>query len=429
MWKRFVSWAMLGLLCLPGLAWAQGTGAAVPAAEGASFALDAGERGLTLVRDPRDGSAVVWGSGEPRGLACVPEARAFVARQGEDGGELWRRDASSDPGGLFAGLTSFDPRHILTSTVREVAVDPITGQLYVAAEVWVAWRGGACEAGVATALGTLILALAPDGTPVRDVYLGAQPEGQAPAGALFEELCAADRLPQTIGRRIRVDAEGQVVVVGERREAAGVKELFSLRLSSDLRPPGEASFAWPSPVPNKVVVGPGPAPGPAPVDPQTICPPPYQANNSLESIRAVNATLSSSLESLYASDEGCVVKVTAEVGNPYGFITRSLVDANATTVHVHVHVEGLTPGNRLEIKLEDLAAGNGDLVLIREFTADAEGVVNVAFDFPEPGSSDPSLDAFINNLGEITMAVIEPVSFFIQDDDDEMECDMVQIDG
>ena len=229
-------------------AWILGLPCAVTAqpfdktAHGLELGKDAGHQAIAF--DSADDSLVIGGNLAVRQGGCPPMSRGYLTRQSEGGLVLWQQELPD----LFTQLTSLDPRHILSSTVHGVTVDPLTRDIFAVAEVLLAWQkpdgrwqdssmGGSCGSGTESARGTLVLRLAADGTLSNDTYLGVRPEGPAPTRLDCRNLCSAAEHPRLSGHDIAVSADGGIVVTGLRDEGEASKQPagdFVIRLFDDL---------------------------------------------------------------------------------------------------------------------------------------------------------------------------------------------------
>ncbi len=185
---------------------------AAMALAGATWAESAVEWTHTLATDATDGSTLVGGFATEETGGCIPVQRAYIARQAADGSELWR--TAIPPA---EGLDDLDSQHVMATTVHDATIDPQTGEIFATAEMLTTWQGATCPAGVASAIGTSVLRLAPDGTVLGDTYLGKRPAGLPTAAFGCDQRCAPDRLPQIIGRSVTIETDGLIQISGGRR--------------------------------------------------------------------------------------------------------------------------------------------------------------------------------------------------------------------
>lgn len=140
----------------------------------------------TVARDGWPASAIVGGHVGESAPACLSGTRAYLARYGEDGAELWRKldrptqaapCAAAGDCGLFADLASIDASYIVSSSVRQVLVDPGTGNLVVLSDVTTAWQVDGDKPHQTLAQGALVTRLSSEATLLADAYFGARPDG------------------------------------------------------------------------------------------------------------------------------------------------------------------------------------------------------------------------------------------------------------
>jgi len=157
-----------------------------------------------------------------------PLTRAWISSQQPDGSS-WQRWASpADDAGcpidgacqLSRNLRSISSRHILSSSIHAVIVDPNKKDLLVTGELLIGWQGGGCPSGLITTLGAFVWRLDSSGQVLDEAYWGPQPRGAPPTEPpRCFELCGAEPYDLFAGRGVRSTNEGGIVLSGLQRPA------------------------------------------------------------------------------------------------------------------------------------------------------------------------------------------------------------------
>ncbi len=229
---------------------------------------------------------------------------------------------------LFAGLQSFDLRHLLASAVSAVDIDPATGERIVAVDVLLGWEAAKEGGEVAAAQGVLVLRFSANGLLLRDAYFGSRPSGPPPTAPCL----GRSQLPSSTGLAatfVKVDPHGEILLRGRSLPSGSAREGLSIRMSSDLEV--LASSAEP---------------------PELLeCPSPISPN-TLISVKELAGTYLVGDASDLFSDDNCVLNIMP-IGHEFGIESGFQADLppEALTIHVDLNFfDGTTALVKFELK-------------------------------------------------------------------------------
>ena len=416
MWQVILGLVLVWVLSVPAT-----LGAEVAVEELAVAApwMEEADRTAARFLDLGDGTWLFVGSRATKRHSCAPAETTFVARRQPDGAEIWR--SQLPPAALSRGPASpgsLDPRYVLASKVHGLAVDTGDHEIFVVSEVLLAWAGGDCAAGVATAVGTWISRFSIDGELLADTYLGTRPAGP-PAGPFScSQRCAPDRLPQLAGRSIVVQPDDTIQIAGLRRPArsalgVGREEFFVKRLARDLGQPMAPSSGLAKTYPFNSGVG---------AEFCSISAP----GGHIVSINALpNTMLAGSYANLFNSDD-CVVAFTyASAPGPtteplYGIAAEFNVppDARSLVFSVDLTVPTYHIGPVM-MQLWDREVGDY-LTVLRLHPDSAGKIVQVAHPMAEPGR-------YVSAEGQVSTRLVAEYDPTVSGYEESIELDKLEI--
>ncbi len=191
-----------------------------------------------------DGTAFDAGHRRGSQLACAA-TRASIDHLGVGRSLIWRRAAKKALGACFArggpllsGLSSLDPAYVVSSSVRDIALDEASGNVAALVDVVLAWQ----DAGLVTARGALVLVLGADGARLHDAYIGPPPVG-APAAGTCAAICDALGVwaeEEYTGGGVAFAPGGEVVVTGSHSwtsPSGGEQDAFVTSFAAQLAGP------------------------------------------------------------------------------------------------------------------------------------------------------------------------------------------------